>query len=261
VAAKGLSLGARADFYFGILRESQRTGFENNQYADAIVSKSTRLTGGAATLGLRFARTKVFSETDSWSIGVTLSLPAHIIGDRVLTIGEGESVDTLTAKRSGSVDLPLGFAVGLAYQPSPRWTVIADVQYEKWTDFKSRFDFPGYSAGSGAGIDDRIRISGGLEYFPGARNLFASYFERMAFRLGVYADQSYITPLPNKRINSFGVTGGFSIPTLIPGTSIDLNLDIGRQGTTSNGLIRDRYVRFGLNLNFGERWFTKRKLG
>jgi hypothetical protein len=260
VATNHLSLGIRGDLYLGILRDSQRTGFRNTRFTDALVSRSTRLAGASATVGLRFSNRGIVGKNDALSLGVVLTLPARIIGDRILTVGEGENIDTLGTTQSGSVNLPLGFSAGISYKPTPKWTIVADMLYEKWTDFKSDFDFPGYTAGSGGGLDDRIRISGGIEFFPGAANLFAGYFEKMSFRLGVYTDRSYASPLPSERIDSFGITGGLAIPTLVPGTSIDLNLDVGRQGTTSNGLIRDRYVRFGLNLNFGERWFTQRKL-
>jgi len=83
----------------------------------------------------------------------------------------------------------------------------------------------------------------------------------MAYRAGIYTDASYVSPDPSERIRSVGVTAGLSIPTAIPGTTIDLNIDVGRRGTTSNGLVEDRYFRFGLNINFGERWFDRIPLG
>jgi hypothetical protein len=108
---------------------------------------------------------------------------------------------------------------------------------------------------------DRTRLAAGFEYWPGARRPFGPYFVRMAYRMGVYMDESYVSPHPSEPIRSVGVTGGLSVPTGIPGTTIDLNLDVGRRGTTSDGLVRDRYMKFGININFGERWFDRLPLG
>jgi hypothetical protein len=159
------------------------------------------------------------------------------------------------------VKLPLAWALGVAYQPEARWTFIADASYEGWSSFESDFDLPGYSASSNSEFDNRLRLSAGAEFWPASGRPFASYGSRIGYRLGVYSDQSYVSPDADESIRSVGITGGLSMPSLIRGTNIDLNIDIGRRGTTSNGLVKDRYIRFSLNINFGDRWFDRQPLG
>ena len=138
---------------------------------------------------------------------------------------------------------------------------MSDLDFENWSALESDFNFAGFDATGATNTSNRIRVSAGAEFWPAAQRPFASWSSRIAYRLGLYTEQSYISPDPNEKIRTIGVTGGLSLPSLIPGTTIDLNIDVGQRGTTSNGLIQDRYIRFGLNLNFGERWFERLPLG
>jgi hypothetical protein len=58
----------------------------------------------------------------------------------------------------------------------------------------------------------------------------------------------------------YAVTAGFSLPTSLSGTRIDLNLEAGTRGTTDGTLVRDNFYRVALHVNFGERWFQERRL-
>ncbi len=255
-----LSVGATAAYIFGILEDTQRTTFNDLNFDDSNVVSSTRLGGFSPTLGVRFFDQSSFFGERPFGAGVAVTIPTSLTGARTLRLDRSQTADTLRAAASGGVDLPVQVVAGLMYRPAPSLTVVADVQYEEWTSFSSDFPLAGLTAGQNT-LDDRTRLSAGVEYWPGSRQPFGSYFVRMAYRAGIYTDQSYISPDPSERIRSVGITGGLSLPTAIPGTTIDLNIDVGRRGTTSNGLVEDRYFRFGLNINFGERWFERIPLG
>lgn len=255
-----LHIGIRTDLLFGHVEEIQQIDFQNIRLSDGNITSSTRLRGTTGTLGLRYVIRNVIGNQDVLSIGAAYTLPVSLSGKRVHTRGEGERRDTLGTSVKGSVDLPMAFGFGMAYQPNPMWTFIADVLYEEWSTFKSEFDFPGYSVGNSAGFSDRVRVSAGVEFYPGARSSSSTFFQRVALRIGAYTDKSYVSPDPDHEINSFGVTGGLSLPSVVGGTSLDINLDVGRRGTTDYGLIRDKFVRLGISFNFGERWFDRAKL-
>ncbi len=249
------SFGLSTDLLFGILEETQGATFNSTQFVDRTVESSTRLNGIAATFGARWL-VPGLKNGRSLVVGATATIPASLSGERALALTTAVGRDTLGTTTKGDMDLPLSVGVGFAFQPNPRWSLIADVTYEGWSSFKSDFSLPGYDS-SGSTFDDRIRISAGAEYWPAAGRNFATYGSRIAYRFGVYSDKSYVSPVTSESINSVGMTTGLSLPSLIPGTTIDFNFDVGRRGTTSNGLVRDRYVRFGLNINFGERWFDR----
>jgi len=56
------------------------------------------------------------------------------------------------------------------------------------------------------------------------------------------------------------VTGGLSLPSLFPGTHLDLNVEVGTRGTTDQDLVRDLFYGVSATLSIGERWFVRRKL-
>lgn len=257
--SEAIAVGVRADFLFGIIEDVRRVRYFDSRYEGARVSEATRLRGLGLGLGVRAKASSLFRDGDVASIGFSLDFPAHLTGERVVTAGATVDPDTLVSGVDGSMDLPVGAGFGLAYQAGPRFVAIADLRYERWSGFESTFALPAYP--SGGQLDDRLRVSGGIEFYPGGRDLLAGYFRRTAYRLGAFYEQSYASPVPDTRINAYGLTGGFSFPTLIPGTRVDVHAEVGNRGTAENMLIQDRYLRIGVSLNFADRWFVRRRLG
>jgi hypothetical protein len=258
--SSNLHVGASIDVIFGILEDFQQTRFNSASFTDRSVVSSTRLSGVSGLLGFRYVFTNM-PTGQGLVVAGTVHLPTTLKGNRSRALVNSVDRDTLGTTTSGTVKLPLGFGLGLAYQPVPKWTLVSDLDFENWSALESDFNFAGFDAIGATNTSNRIRVSAGAEFWPAAQRPFASWSSRIAYRLGLYTEQSYISPDPNEKIRTIGVTGGLSLPSLIPGTTIDLNIDVGQRGTTSNGLIQDRYIRFGLNLNFGERWFERLPLG
>jgi len=46
----------------------------------------------------------------------------------------------------------------------------------------------------------------------------------------------------------------------VPGTYLDITGQIGSRGKTSDVLVQDLLYKISITLNFGERWFLKRRL-
>lgn len=255
-----LSVGVRMDLLFGILEESRSTIFNDSRFVDRTLQESTRLRGATATIGTRFVFPGL-PEGMGLVLASTFTLPTTLDGERSSALTTSVGRDTLGTTTKGDVSLPMAASVGLAFQPAQKWTILADLTWEEWTSLESDFSLPGVPTGDTSNLSDRIRVSSGVEFWPGSGRPFASYGAMIAYRLGVYSDRAYTSPLADETIRSVGVTGGLSLPSLIPGTTIDLNIDVGQRGQIGNGLVKDRYLRFGLNINFGERWFDRLPLG
>jgi len=179
---------------------------------------------------------------------------------RVRTLGESLERDTLGSVTYGSATLPISAGLGIAYHPDTRWTLVLNGLYEPWTNFESDLDFSGSGTVDQEQLRDRFRMSGGVQIQPGGNNLLAPYFSRVAYRLGAYFDRSYVTPVAGIDINTLAVTGGFSLPTMLSGTRLDINFEVGTRGTTDHQLVKDVFYRISVNLNVGERWFQKQRL-
>lgn len=262
------SIGASADFVFGILESQRRTSFGAGASGlrDVVVSDGVRLSGLSGTLGSHLALANVFADGDAFSIGASATLPAQLTGERFRTLDEDLARDTLST-RDGDVSLPWQGRLGIAYQPNESWTIVADGLYEPWSTFSSSFSggtsdtepapFP---IGGKATLTDRWRVSVGAEVVPGGEDNLAGYFGRTAYRLGGYVERMYIRPDGSTNLNEFGTTAGISLPTSLSGTRIDFNTTVGVRGQTASSLVHDTFLGVSLHINFGERWFQRRKL-
>lgn len=256
-----IAVGLRGDFLFGIIEDVRRTTFFDGRFLQARLSEATRIRGLGLGFGARAKLPSVFRDGDVAAIGLSIDFPIHLTGERVVMAGEAIDPDTLLAGSDGSMDLPVAVGLGASWQAGPKFVAIADARYERWSEFESTFVLPAFNAGDGGHLDDRLRVSAGFEFYPAGRDLLAGYFRRTAYRFGAFYEKSYASPVPDSRINAYGLTGGLSFPTLIPGTRVDVHAEVGNRGTAENMLIRDRYLRIGVSLNFADRWFIRRRLG
>ncbi len=57
----------------------------------------------------------------------------------------------------------------------------------------------------------------------------------------------------------YGITLGASLPFRRTLSKLHTSLDVGRLGTTTNGLVQETYVRLTLGISFNDKWFIPRK--
>lgn len=266
--AEWLRVGASTDILFGTLESRRRTTFERNvqNLRNVVVSDGAQLFGVSGTLGGHVALADVFGADDAFSIGLSVSLPATLSGERFRTLDEDLARDTL-ATQNGDVTLPWRGRLGVAYQPNERWTFVADGLFAPWSTFSS--SFTARSDGSGVTrfpiggeetLTDRWRLSMGAEVVPGGESELAGYFARTGYRFGASVEHMYVRPVQQTDLREYALTAGLSLPTSLSGTRIDFNGTVGLRGKTSDSLVRDTFYGVSLHINFGERWFQRRKL-
>lgn len=258
----GLSVGASAEVLFGTIDYLQRTEFpDNNDYLETRSARSTRLSGLTGTLGAIVSKHNLFGEGDAFHVGATITLPANLSGTFVQTLGVSLDRDTVATSLDGSLTIPLAGRFGVAYTSRERWAFAADVLYEPWSSFSGDFAFGGYDPASGVNsLKDRFRAGGGFQVVPGGRQRSAGYFARTAYRLGGYAERSFYAPF-DSNLNTMAITAGISLPMVVPAARFDLGFEAGMRGTTDGMLVRDLFFRGTATINFGERWFVRRRLG
>ena len=267
-----LRVGASLDVIFGIIESQRSTRLSRPGFAgtgqgtrDAVLTDGTRLAGVTGTVGGHLALADVLTDDDALSVGLSFTFPTRLSGERVRTIDESLSRDTLETGVKGDVTLPWELRLGTAYQPDERWTIVADGLYAPWSTADSDFAAnPGradpFPVGGNGTFSDRWRVSAGAEVLPAGNDNFASYISRMAYRIGAYAEQLNVQPDASTNISVFAGTAGLSLPTSLSGTRIDLNLSVGTRGTTDTRLVRDTFYELSFHVNIGERWFQERKL-
>ncbi|MBX2818845.1 MAG: outer membrane protein transport protein [Rhodothermaceae bacterium] len=267
--ASRVSFGLSANFLFGIIEEVRRTEVFSDDgatdpllsFSQTIFNKETKLSGFTSTAGALVTLPGVLSDKDALSIGASISFPTSLTGTRSRTFGtDPDQLETIGDETKGDIDLPLRTNLGLSYHPNRSWIILADLTLEPWSSFDSELDLPGFVPQGASSFKDRTRFSLGVDFQPSS-NVLDSYFRRVALRFGYYYDTGYIDVVQNTSVNTSAFTGGVSLPTLFPGTRIDLNLEVGRRGMTDFGLVRETFYKIHINVNIGERWFERRKLG
>lgn len=266
-----LRVGASLDVIFGIIENQRNTEFGDAPIRDVRLRDATRLTGVTGTVGAHLSFRNVLADEDALSLGAAVNLPTTLDGSRVLTLSENRSVlpDTLSANGQstfdGEVSLPWRGRLGLAYQPSSQWTFTADGLYEPWSSFSSTFGEQApftrrFPVGGEETLTDRWRVSLGTQVVPAGADQFSGFLANVAYRLGVYTEQMYVRPDTRTNVQTYAATAGFSLPTSLAGTRIDLNLEAGTRDATDGTLVRDNFYRVALHVNFGERWFQEERL-
>lgn len=258
--SRNASIGATVDFLFGILSETRATQFNTGEFVETSFRSSTRLAGASTTLGALFSIPNVLNDQDGVSIGLSISTPTNLGGTQTRTIGEGLAQDTLGVALKGDLELPARTNLGIAYHANAKWTVVANYSLQPWSNFDSELSIPGFIPGESSFLEDRSRFSMGVSLLPSA-NPLDGYFQRIGYRVGFYTDSGYIKLSDSASLNTVAFTGGLSFPTLFPGTRIDVNFEAGRRGSTNQNLVKESFFKFHINVNIGERWFERRKLG
>ncbi|MEM1056370.1 MAG: hypothetical protein AAGI52_12665 [Bacteroidota bacterium] len=260
-----LTVGASADALLGTVEYLRRTEFPSasDAFLETREAQSTRMYGFTGTVGATATFRRLAAENDGLTLAAAVTLPATLRGSRATTLGTSLNRDTLSTQSDGDITLPLLARAGVAYRASNRFLASADAVYEPWSDFESDFPFGGYnptSSTTNATLEDRLRIGGGLEWTPGGGRRGASYIQQISYRLGAYVEDGFIRA-DDQTLLTRALTGGLSLPTRLSNARLDLGFEVGTRGEASGILVRDLFWRGTLTLNFGERWFVRRRLG
>jgi len=254
-----LQVGASADIIFGSTEYLERTTFTSPGYVETRRALGTQYKGVTATLGAAATLRALANENDGLTLGAALTLPTRLDGSRTLTVGNSLDRDTLASSVDGEATLPLAARAGLAYRSGGRWLATVEGLYEPWSQFESTLPVGGFDASRGVNeLQDRLRVGGGFQFVPSlSRN--AGLFQRSAYRIGGYAEQALYAPTGSS-VSTLALTGGISLPTRLTGARFDLGFELGTRGSTDGVLVQDTFLKGSATINFGERWFVRRRL-
>ena len=259
-----VQVGASADVVFGTQERLQRTEFRDPTFRQTRQARLTRVSGVTATVGGTGTLRALAAEDDALTLGASLTLPTHLGGSSAVTIGESLDRDTLAVAADGDMTLPLSARAGLSYRAGQRWLATVEALYEPWSEFESTLAVGGFDPSGADDLRDRWRVGGGFEVTPSGRERRAGLLQRSAYRLGGYAERGLYAPAPTPGqpgadVTTLAVTGGLSVPSRITGARFDLGFELGTRGSTEGVLVRDTFLKGTVTLNFGERWFVRRR--
>jgi hypothetical protein len=158
--------------------------------------------------------------------------------------------------QSTSAHIPQRFGIGLSVNKSYRWNILADYTYQQW----STYTFNGVNGG----LQNSMQGSLGFQFQPA---LTGSYFKIARYRMGLKYNQTYLD-LRDTKLTEYAFTFGAAFPVAISGikhkydtrmyrnySMVNIGVELGQMGTTSNGLIKENYGRIVLGFTINDRWF------
>lgn len=152
--------------------------------------------------------------------------------------------------QSGKVTMPMSYGAGVQFLQSDKLVLALDYKSVQWSQFRNMGNKDSLA-------DNAYRLALGCEYTPDALALH-NYFRRVTYRIGAYYGQDKVM-LNNTTLPVMAVTTGLSLPFRRSSDRLHFSAEIGTRGTTTNGLIKENFVRFGVGISLNDRWFVQRK--
>ena len=242
-----VSVGASLNYLFGTMERATIMTPRTTAYYPGTQNEETTMNGPTITFfGAPRQPRGVSDFLEPFSIGLVATTRASMTSTHRFTYTFSDQADT-SGEDTNIMTIPASFGIGIAYHPPERWILALDYTTQAWSSMESRGKTP-------EGIRNAWMVGFGVERLP-AREAGVPLLDRIAYRLGFTYESSYYNPNGNG-INAWTITGGLGLP-VSSDARLNLAIDYGMRGTTSNGLIQDKILRFSASLSISEQWFQR----
>tara|TARA_R110002050_G_scaffold300364_1_gene469428 strand:- start:38082 stop:39332 length:1251 start_codon:yes stop_codon:yes gene_type:complete len=240
-----LRLGISGSVLFGQIKQTETDYLPYNTF---IIDDVTNYSGFRAGTGIQY---DVFKNL---SLGATINFPTSLDGSKssTTTLYNSTSTTDLSENSESNIDdfkLPLEVAFGIKTSFKDYFTFNLDYKKSYWEDTNQTDKIGTYMNQDFVGL--------GLQYAANKR--ISNFFNNLEYRAGFNYNNGNLE-VNKQRIKSSAFNIGIGIP-LNNGTNsmINLGYTYGNKGQITNGLIKENYHLFSINLSLEGIWFQKRK--
>jgi len=153
---------------------------------------------------------------------------------------------------SGELKLPQKLTFGAGVGDSKKWLLGGEVSIQGASQLANN-----YSTINTVSYEKSEKYSIG-GYFTPNSNPFSSYAKRITYRAGLRYEKTGLIVNSNS-INDAALTFGMGLPITGSLSNLNLGLEYGKKGTSSNGLVQENYFNLNLSFTLNDKWFVKRK--
>ncbi|HQE34053.1 MAG TPA: hypothetical protein PLQ70_05240, partial [Flavobacterium alvei] len=150
------------------------------------------------------------------------------------------------------LQLPQKWSLGLGIGNAKKWVAGGEVSIQ---DVGKLYN--NYNTLSNVTYGKYQRYSVGGYFTPNA-NPFMSYAKRITYRGGFVFEKTGLI-VNSTSINDVGMTLGLGFPITGSLSNLNLGLEFGKKGTTSNNLVQENYFIFNIGFSLNDKWFVKSK--
>jgi len=255
-----ISLGVEMAYIFGSIDNNVTNRRNNVQLATNQITDSN-VKGTTLKLGAHYAPNISDKLKLKFGLAVDLESTLKENGDQILYTsiniadGVGSPIDTLnTSSITATIKSPLKTVISAGIGQENKWFFGGEYTFQKPLEF---------SGGAYDDIDfyyygDYSNISVGGFFIP-KMNSLSNYFERVTYRAGVNYKKTGLI-VNNTEINQYGISFGVGLPMGLKLSNVNLGFEMGKRGTTDNGLIEENFYNFRLSLSLNDKWFRKQKI-
>lgn len=257
---KDISVGFNTGYNFGNITNTTESEFTDSL---KILSSfnSSRFTMGGVFWQLGALMNKKINDDYQVNIGLTYTGKQSIRSKRdqewgsfLGTLSSPDytfKVDSSNSKK-GKIILPANLGAGVLLKNGDYWQLGVDFTTSNWAKYS-------YDGNADSTTNSwYLKVGGAIT--PDV-NSVTSALKRITYRAGAYHGQD-IYSFNGNALSRTAATVGIGYPirrTNLSIGQINASLEVGKRGTTNNGMIKESYNRFCIGLTLNDKWFMKRK--
>ena len=182
------------------------------------------------------------------TIGGIAEFSSYLNGSSDLTISSGTETIVSKTQQESQIRLPFNAGTGVALEINGRYLLTFDYERSDWKSSDINFDTQRLS------VNNSYHV--GIEIAPKFDLQRLAQVKR--YRIGMLYQTGYLN-IYGTQIGNYAATCGVSLPIMKDRNFINISMEVGRQGTFQNQLIRETYAKMNFSFNFWEHWFSPRK--
>ena len=244
------SVGADINYNFGNI-ETKYTETQNLVQYGTLETNTAKLSGMSYNLATQY-QTKITKKLSIFA-ALNYTFENRLISKNTRIVTNSVDEDTFTYT-IGDTAIPLlsrtNFSIGLG--EVKKWQIGSKVVYQAASNLANHYNNPtnvSYGNFTSYGL-------GG--YFIPDYSSYTNYAKRLVYRAGLRYEKTGLI-MNSKSIDDMSFTVGLGLPITGTFSSINIGFEMGKRGTTANGLIQQNYSNISVGLSFNDKWFEKRK--
>ncbi len=251
-----LSVGLNASYLFGNLIRTRKIEYETTNTFNTLNRITNHIHGFLFQAGIQhkidLGKQLYFASGFTYGLKSSLKTSDDIFSSTYSYNSSNEILikDTVEnfSNQVGKIEIPISVGGGFSIGKTDKFLVGIDAEWQKWEDYRM--------LGNNDSLKNSIQIVFGGMYTPDITS--SAILKRTNYRMGIKYYQSYLD-LKNTQINDVSANFGMGIPLRKTKNHINIGIEVGQFGTTSNDLIKMNYVKLQIGMQFYERWFMRRK--
>jgi hypothetical protein len=243
-AAKHLSIGLRSSAIWGNMMETN----VDLPPMGSTITRVDNINYIGATLKPGFQYHTKLNEKTFLTLGGTAELSSYLNGSSNLSVTSGTTLVLSEVNKHSQLELPFKGGLGISLELDRKYIVAADYTRSDYRKASVNLDVKGLA------VNETYHV--GVELAPKYDIQRLGQVKR--YRFGALYQTGYLV-VSGVQINSYAATFGVSMPIRKDRNSLNISMEIGKQGSLQSQLILENYYKLNLGFCLWERWFIPRK--